>query len=232
MRPRREQRVRPCLRHALRVAREHATGPTRSGGGSESRWRRYGTPPRGDASVHSFCLRPWISRPCPRWSFTRIPIYPGALFAHGISDSSLSKILCDPDHVARTLRQIAVEVSRHRNLGKGIHLRHLGPFPLHEFPHTQRKARGNGIIGGAGGRHASSFDSRVDDHITDAKLRLTGLWGPFERAREGIMHHIPVIELRAQHEPGDHHQIEPRAEVVLIPELIPPVVFERVPITG
>src|SRR5258707_8785822 len=45
LRPGREQRVRPRLRHALRVAREHATGPTRSRGGSESRRRRYGTPP-------------------------------------------------------------------------------------------------------------------------------------------------------------------------------------------
>src|SRR5881628_2596539 len=44
LRPGREQRVRPCLRHALRIAREHATGPTGSRGGSESRWRRHGTP--------------------------------------------------------------------------------------------------------------------------------------------------------------------------------------------
>src|SRR5437667_12110106 len=37
LRPGREQRVRPRLRHALRVAREHVTGPTRSRGGSSSR---------------------------------------------------------------------------------------------------------------------------------------------------------------------------------------------------
>ena len=45
LRPGREQRVRPRLRHALRVAREHATGPTRSRGGTASRRRRHGTPP-------------------------------------------------------------------------------------------------------------------------------------------------------------------------------------------
>jgi len=33
------------LRHAFRVTREHAIGPTRSRGGSTSRRRRYGTPP-------------------------------------------------------------------------------------------------------------------------------------------------------------------------------------------
>src|SRR6266581_3801816 len=46
-----EQRVRPRLRHALRVAREHATGPTRSRGGIASRRRRRGTPPTSG--------RPW-----------------------------------------------------------------------------------------------------------------------------------------------------------------------------
>ena len=37
-----EQRVHPRLRHALHVAREHATRPTRSRGGTASRWRRCG----------------------------------------------------------------------------------------------------------------------------------------------------------------------------------------------
>src|SRR5258706_5393764 len=45
LRPRREQRVCARLRHAIRVAREHATGPTGSRGGSASRRRRDGTPP-------------------------------------------------------------------------------------------------------------------------------------------------------------------------------------------
>ena len=45
LRPGREQRIRPCLRHALRVAREDATGSTRSRGGSASRRWRHGTPP-------------------------------------------------------------------------------------------------------------------------------------------------------------------------------------------
>jgi len=41
--PGREQRVRPRLRHAFRVAREHAAGPARSRGRSASRRRRNGT---------------------------------------------------------------------------------------------------------------------------------------------------------------------------------------------
>ena len=40
--PGREQRVHPRLRHALHVAREHATRPTRSRGGTASRRRRCG----------------------------------------------------------------------------------------------------------------------------------------------------------------------------------------------
>src|ERR1700758_1000292 len=39
-----EQRVRPRLRHALRISREHATGPPGSRGGTASRRRRHGTP--------------------------------------------------------------------------------------------------------------------------------------------------------------------------------------------
>ena len=38
-----EQRVRPRLRHALRIARKYATRPTRSRGGSACRRRRCGT---------------------------------------------------------------------------------------------------------------------------------------------------------------------------------------------
>ena len=41
----REQRVCPCLRHALRVARKHAIGPARSRRGTASRRWRCGTPP-------------------------------------------------------------------------------------------------------------------------------------------------------------------------------------------
>ena len=44
LRPGREQRVRARLRHAFRLAREHATGPARSRGGRASWQRRYGTP--------------------------------------------------------------------------------------------------------------------------------------------------------------------------------------------
>src|SRR5207244_7529342 len=44
-------RSRPRLRHALRVAREHATRPTGSRGGTASRRRRDGTPPTSG--------RPW-----------------------------------------------------------------------------------------------------------------------------------------------------------------------------
>ena len=44
LRARREQRVRPCLRHALRLAREHETRSPRTRGRAASRRRRHRAP--------------------------------------------------------------------------------------------------------------------------------------------------------------------------------------------
>lgn len=130
----------------------------------------------------------------------------------------------EPEYEAGALRQVAIEVPRDWNLRKEVDLRAIA--------HVQQEPRRISEKCRAGGRNGTVGNVRIEHNRFIWKCGVVRRLGSSQRPAERIVHHVPIIQLIREHEPGDRDDIEPGIDIILIAELVPEIVSERMPIAG